>query len=239
MGALHRSVCATALGAALACGCTATPLPEPPAATIDFSRVESPEVSPASNMITLTGDPGAGPPGKMLRVTNLDTEDPPVDVVIAGDGSFQISLPGSALDELRFHTRVGRERDLPADYVVGGGPVPDPARIGCVLLAPLQQQDFGFVSSGGAPAVHTLTLRNECAESLSVTAAALRRASTVFAFGAGAPTLPLDLAPGDNLAWPLEFSPSSAGDAEEIFLVELTYQGEPARYPITLYGDGT
>ena len=239
MGALHRLASATALGAMLGCGCTATPLPEPPAAAIDFSRVTTPEVSPATNVITLTGEPGAGPPGKALRVTNLDTDDPAVEVVIAADGSFQISLPGSALDELRFHTRAGRERDLPADYVVGVGPIADPERIDCVLLTPLQQQDFGFVSIGGAPAVHTITLRNECAGSLSVTAAAPRRASTVFALGAGAPVLPLDLTPGENLSWTLEFSPSSVGDAEEIFFVEVAAEGEPARYPLTLYGDGT
>jgi hypothetical protein len=238
MTASLRSVCA-ALGVLLSCGCTATPLPEPPAATVDFSRIHSPEISPTTTRIDLVGDPGAGPPGKMLRVTNLDTGDPPVDVVIAGDGSFEISLPGEALDELRFHTRAGRERDLPADFVPGVGPVPDPARIDCILLAPLQQQDFGFVSSGGTPAVHTITLRNECAAAVSVTAAYLRRASTAFAVGAGAPTLPLELGPAQNLSWTLELSPASPGDVEEIFFVELTAQGEAARYPITLYGDGT
>jgi hypothetical protein len=233
-----RWLCAT-LAVVLGCGCTATPLPEPPAATVDFSRIHSPEISPTTTSIGLVGDPGAGPPGKTLRVTNLDTQDPPVDVVIAADGSFEISLPGEALDELRFHTRAGRERDLPADFVPGVGPVPDPARVDCLLLLPLLQQDFGFVASAGTAAVHTVTLRNECAVSVSVTAARLRRASAAFAIGAGAPSLPLELAPGQNLSWTLELVPVSPGDVEEIFFVELTAQGEPARYPVTLYGDGT
>jgi len=83
-----------------------------------------------------------------------------------------------------------------------------------------------------------VTLRNECTDIVQVTAARLRRAEPAFAIGAGAPTLPHDLAPSESLAWSLELAPLTAGDAEEIFLLELTHLELSVRYPITLYGDG-
>ena len=105
-----RLVVAAALACPLACGCTATPLPEPPAETINFDRIAWPAIHPETNIIDINGQPGAGPAGYTLRVTNLEDQEPFVDAEIADDGSFSVSLPGFMLDELRFHPRLGRDR---------------------------------------------------------------------------------------------------------------------------------
>lgn len=226
------------LASLLGSACLATPVPEPPADALDFGLIHSPEVSPATNVIAITGEPGAGPAGHMLRVTNLDGDGAPVDVAIGADGSFSLEIAGGQGDELRFHTRFGRTRAEPSDIVWSAAEVADPERVACLTLVPLQQQDFGFAALGAAPTVQTLSLHNGCDASVTVTGARLRRTGSDFALGSSAPTLPADVAPGDGLSWPLELVATSVGDREEIFFLELTYEGSPVRYPITLYGDG-
>jgi hypothetical protein len=218
--------------------CMATPVPEPPAATLDFGRIHSPEVAPTTNVIGIVGEPGAGPAGHTLRVTNLDEQGAPVDVVIAGDGSFELEIAGDQADELRFHTRLGRARGIPVDIVWAEALIAEPARVDCLELVPLQQQDFDFVDVGAPAAVRTVELRNDCGETVPITAARLRRSASAFAIGADAPMLPAELAPGAALSWTLELAPAAAGDVEEIFFLELEYDASSVRYPITLFGDG-
>lgn len=238
MSRLCRLGLAAALAGPLACGCTATPLPEPPAETLDFGRIHGPEASPTTTVIGIVGEPGAGPPGHTLRVTNLDGTDPPVDTVIADDGSFEISVPGDQVDELRFHTRLGRDRAVPVDVSWGSQTVLPAARIACAALEPLQQQDFGFVDTGAAPASRSFVLRNECPTSLEVTVVASRTTGSPFSLGAPEVVLPLGIAPNDTATWTVDFAPSDVGDAEEILFFHVTVGDEQARYPITLYGDG-
>lgn len=229
---------AAALAGVIACGCTATPLPEPPAETLDFGRIHGPEVSPTTTTIGIIGEPGAGPPGHVLRVTNLDRTDAPVDATIAEDGSFELALPGQQGDELRFHTRLGRDRALPVDVSWGSASILPAARIECVALEPLQQQDFGFAATSVPAVSQTLVLRNECPTSVEVTAVDFRRPSADFALGTPAVVLPLGIAPDDEAGWSIEFAPTGVGDAEEILFIHLTVAEAQARYPITLYGDG-
>ena len=219
-------------------GCSATPVPEPPAATLDFGRIHGPDVMPATTVIEIIGDPGAGPPGHVLRVTNLDDVQAPVDAVIAADGSFSLSIAGDQSDELRFHTRVGRTRDLPVDLVWSPAHVVAPNRIDCVDLVPLQQQDFGLSDVGGAPVTRTVALHSSCPDPVRVDAARLRRDGSPFAIATGAPALPANVASGADLGWTLDLSAAQVGDTEEIIFLEITHGEAAARYPVTLFGDG-
>lgn len=226
------------LASAIAWGCSATPLPEPPAEALDFARIHGPEVSPATNVIEIVGEPGAGPPGRVLRVTNLDRTDPPVDTPIADDGSFALSVAGGMWDELRFHTRYGRDRDEPVDLVwATGTPIPA-ARIPCVQPVPLQQRDFGFAPAGGAPVSGTVTLHNDCPTSVEVTGAGLRHTGSAFTIGTTEIEPPQGMAPGEEARLSIDFAPTAVGDAEAILLLQLRLDDEEARYPVTLYGDG-
>jgi hypothetical protein len=238
MSRLRHLGLAAALAGALACGCTATPLPEPPAETLNIDRIHAPEYSPATTIIEIVGDPGAGPPGHTLRVTNLDNDNPPVDVVIAGDGSFAVSLSGDLVDELRFQTRSGRDRAQPIDMIWGSRTVMPAARIECVQPEPLQQQDFELVTVGGSAASRTIVVRNDCPDSVEVTAAGLRSVDSAFALGNPEILLPLSIDPAAEATWTIDFAPAEMGDAEEIFFLQLSTGGEQERYPITLYGDG-
>jgi hypothetical protein len=229
---------ALAFASLLGAGCTATPIPEPPADALDFNLIHGPEVSPTTNMVQIIGEPGAGPGGQVLRVTNLDDVQAPIDVDIAADGSFSLQIAAGQNDELRFHTRDGRNRAAPVDIIWSRAELVTPERIACLVLVPLQQQDFGFVDVGAAPAVHTFSLQNDCQQTVQVTAARLRRTVSDYAVGAGAPPLPSDVAPGEGLSWDLELVPTDTGDTEEIFLLELSHDGSVVRYPITLFGDG-
>jgi hypothetical protein len=227
-------VAAAALGLG---GCTATPVPEPPAATsLDFGRIHGPEVAPTTNVIGIVGEPGAGPPGHTLRVTNLDLAEAPVDVLIGPDGSFALEIVGGQGDELRFHTRQGRVRAAPVDIVWSEAQIVAPERVDCLELVPLQQQDFDVVGVG-VPAERTISLDNGCGEAVTVTGARLRRLGSPFAIGPDAPLLPAELAPDEALGWTLGLAAAEPGDVEEIWFLELVVDGDAVRYPITLFGD--
>jgi hypothetical protein len=213
-------------------------MPEPPAEQLDFAKIGGPEVQPAMNVITAIGQPGAGPPGHVLRVTNLDDVQAPSDVVIADDGSFEISVPGENGDELRFHTRDGRERDEPIDVIWNYGFTLS-ERIDCVTLTPPLQRDYGLVEVGGTPVINTVVLRNECAETVQVTAVRFRTAAGDYSFEASNPVPPVDVVPDDTRAWYVVFSPAQIGDSESIVFVEVTTPEGADRYPITVFGDGT
>jgi hypothetical protein len=66
----------------------------------------------------------------------------------------------------------------------------------------------------------------------------MRTTGSAFALEAPEVVLPRSIAPDDEASWTIGFAPTDTGDAEEIFFVDLTVNGEQARYPITLYGDG-
>jgi hypothetical protein len=206
---------------------------------LQFDRIHGPEVYPTTTIIEIIGDPGAGPPGHVLRVTNLDSDGPAVETTIAEDGSFQLQLSGDGgADELRFQTRLGRERDEPFDVDWSTLTVLPPERIPCVELEPLQQQDFGFVRVGAAPGTETIVVRNACSSDVELTAAGMRTPGSRYSIRADSVVVPTTVLPSGEESWFIEFSPTAVGPAEQIFFIELTVDGEPARYPITLYGDG-
>ncbi|MCC7539677.1 MAG: hypothetical protein IT379_25870 [Deltaproteobacteria bacterium] len=127
-GAWSRTLVALA-AVAIAASCNATPLPMPPSARVDTTRMSL--VSTQSSTVTLRGAPGALEPGDFdLRVTG------PLGITerrVRPDGSFVATLSGTLADEL-FLERIEDDRDrflVAVRRAAAGGeavePVPMPA----------------------------------------------------------------------------------------------------------------
>lgn len=229
---------AVALAGVFLWGCTATPMPEPPAEQLDFGKIHGPTVYPATTIVTVVGDPGSGPPGHTLRLTNLDESQAPSDVVIAADGSFEVSVSGGMEDELRFHLRDRQIRDEPVDAIWGDAGLEASARIDCVELTPPLQLGYGTVELGGDPVTQAVEVRNGCSEALQITDVRFRSGGP-FTLEPTAPIPPVDIAPDETQSWSVIFTPGQLGDAEQILFLEIDVAADSARFPITLYGYGT
>ena len=224
----------TALGLTCLCmshGCGISPKPEPPDATLDGNSVsvasEPDRATPEGGVSTLVvsgGPDSASPPGAIVRVYNLDSEDPPVETVVQDDGSFQVEVAGQPQDEVRVQIVTDDARSDPADFqsppetAVGGtggttdgGPegVYQPPGGQCAVLDP----PLELVVSGSG----TLQVGNQCTEAIQVDAPYLRRDFAGVSLGADL-TWPQSVAPGQSLSITVTIAPGS-GFAEEIFFV--------------------
>src|SRR5262245_14243807 len=92
---------------AVTAACTATPIPQPPPENLDVGKIRFPATSPTTNAVQFFGDPGAAPPNSIIRVTNLETTDPPSAIEVQDDGSFNATISADVDDELRFQVRLG------------------------------------------------------------------------------------------------------------------------------------
>lgn len=210
--------------------CVSTPIPQPPPDSLDIGKIVLPDTWPTTTALSFSGRPGAAPPNSRLRVTNLDTDVPPVEVDVAGDGSFQVTISFSLEDELRLQVRTVEERQPPIDVVLGDIGFEPAPRVDC-FTAPLEV-DLGAVSAGGT-ADAAIVLDNDCADDAQIDAAFFRTDDPSFVF-VGAP--PSSVPAGAEADLDTRFAPTAAGDAEEIVLVELVVDGSAVRYPVTLFG---
>lgn len=219
-------------------GCTATPLPEPPAFGPDLSRiapVDRGQARPASEglfSIVFHGQTGSADPGSTVRVTNLDALTPTVATSVAEDGSFAISLEVRAGDELRFESVRDGTRSPPSDARVREDYGLETApRFDCIRLQSGSTIDFG-TTPVAATTERSWVFRNACGSEIRVADPRWRLGTSGFdtAFRAA------PVQAGDEFELPLTFTPTQAGGAEDVFFVEIEVAGERIRYPITAFG---
>ncbi len=220
------------LTAIVGVGCNATPIPQPPPENLDVGKIAFPETWPTTNGVPFFGHPGAAPPHSVLRITNLDTADPPYVVEVAGDGSFSATISAEIDDELRFQVRLADERKTPIDLLYLGGAFEASARIACFSVA--LETDLGAVAPGDTSTA-TVTLENDCDADADVDTVTLRTLETTFAV-VGAP--PATVPAQSSVVLDVSFSPESVGETEEVLLITVQIDGEDARYPVTLFGAG-
>lgn len=223
---------ATWLLLALSAACTATPIPLPPPENLDVGKIVFPESWPATTGIMFSGEPGAAPPNSIIRVTNLETMDPPAAIQVASDGSFEASLNAELDDELRFQVRVGDERKPPIDLVYIGGDFAPAERIDCFTAS--VELGFGSVANGSS-ADATIQFTNDCPADALISPVVFRTGDAAFTLG---PETPTDIPANTSAGFVLTFTPAVAGDAEEVLLFGVEIDGESARYPVTLFGAG-
>lgn len=225
-----RPLFAAAL-ALLLSGCSSTPVPQPPPGDLDLAKVVVPDQQPAtSGGLTIDGQPGAAPPSSVLRITNLDSADPPWSIIIEDDGSFSATIAAEFVDELRFQIRVGEQRLPPRDVVIADGGFAEVPRIGCFPID--KELDLG---TGPVDAVlsNALTLQHGCSTDAAFELVFLRTNDP--SFGIDVP--PTTLAPGVALDFGATLTPEP-GEQEEILFLNITAEGQSARYPVTLFGTG-
>jgi hypothetical protein len=224
---------------ASACGPgVATPMPEPPTATVfDLGEVNKQEVTPVhqpenNDHHVIVGASGAVPAGAVVRVTNLDSMLPVSADSATDQGSFQVVVVVLDGQELRFEWVLGERRSAPADAIFVR---PDPAsrvfqlmpspRFECLRLEPGVALDF----PADGPA--TLSVHNDCASPVTLENPRSRLTLPDFALP---DTLPLEVAPGASAELVTDFTRAAAGLREDVLLLDVTLDAETLRYPITL-----
>jgi hypothetical protein len=220
---------AVAIGLLAATACssdwTATPLPEPPA--LDGSRIRRPDITITfTGSIWIEGDAQSASAGATLRVTNLDSTDDPATITVANDGSFSLEVLAEPGDELRIDAVNRHGRSEPIDLIVDDELVPSP-RHDCVRLAP----KFSLEFRDGSRA-EELTVHNLCAQEVALTDPRARLELADFTLES---ELPLTIATGESAALEFEFAESSPDAREDVFFIDIEVDGEPIRYPVTLY----
>jgi hypothetical protein len=222
---------------ALGAGCIATPVPEPPNLSPPEIQDFEVDVSRQVGTILITGAPGTVPPQTGIWGVDLETVDPPATAVAAADGSFALGMTASEGDVLRLQYRNDTSRSDPVDALVTGAGSLEPA-VGavaqaCIALEPALELDLGPVDVDGV-VTGAIAVVNRCDEAASVGAARMRVETGPFELVTAAP---LDVAAGGEADVEVRFAPTTAGDHEEILLLEVgTTLFE--RRPVTLFGEG-
>jgi hypothetical protein len=222
-----------AVVAALLGSCTATPLPEPPAAGPDLGRVTAEEsVGPLSNpegavQVSFVGGPGAADPGSALRVTNLDDAGPATATRVESDGSFRISVVLQVGNELRFETVRDGTRSAPSDALAQEDfeLLPSP-RFDCVEVSPGLSLR---VDAGGSG---EWTVRNQCETPIQAAPASFRRGDRGFGV---ADSGPLTVPPGSSRSFRILADEGVTPGTEDVWFVNLSVGDETVRYPLTIY----
>lgn len=216
-----------------ACGSpgATTPMPEP--LSLDPSQVTEPAaiVSEASypSPTNFSGASRAAPPSAMLRVTNLDRNDPTVATTTQADGSFTLAVVVDVGNELRFQAVVNGVRLEPVDTRFEADHTLTPVlRPACIELDPGYALDLGKVAATGE-----LGIKNACADAIIVDNPRFRLGLADFALST---TLPVTLDSGKNAALTVTFAPTATGQREDVLFVDITERGTPVRYPFTLVG---
>ena len=207
----------------------ATPMPEPP--TLNLSSVGPPELvsAPEGDSRHIAGKRGTAPPGAVLRVTNLDQQNPPSVVNVRPDGSFDVIIGVSSGEELRFDWALGGEQGAPQDARVIDDAtsfhLEPAARFACVKLMPGSSLDFA------AGATQRFIVRNDCSSTVSLSAPRTRLGSPDFALNTA---LPLTVPSAESASLDLSFTRAQSGAREDTLFIDLANDGTTIRYPITL-----
>jgi hypothetical protein len=211
--------------ALFACGCVATPLPDPPS-------LDAMYVAPTSSgPLQIDGMAGAVDPEATIAAVSLDGTDPFTRVSAAADGGFSIVVPGFVFDVVRMHVELDGARSEPIDFVATGGtPMAAVPPLASCLSIPLAI-DTGDTSAGATRTIG-VPIENDCAGDVTIDAIALRAPL------AGATIVtpaPLVIATGSSATIEVELAPPSAGALEEVLLVSIAAP-EAGRRAVTLYG---
>jgi hypothetical protein len=216
---------------ALALGCGtqgATPLPEPPALAPDKITPRTDFIAPASwpTTVGLQGIADAATPGALVRVTNLDRQEPPIVTSSNSDGSFTLAVVTSPGDELRLEADSNGVRSAPVDFVFDMTTLTPSVRFSCVTIEPGLELPFAGRDS------RTFSISNRCSTPLTVQSASERLSLPDFTLTT---TLPLGIPAGDSATFSVAFNRSSTGPREDVLFLTLADGASVLRYPITLY----
>lgn len=208
--------------------CIVSPKPEPPMATIDFDEVIL-DVAIYSTSRTIKGGPGAvEPAGAILRATNLENDQPPVQRIVESDGSFELTVEIDLVgeNEIRLQVISDESRSEPIDVILTLDSeeleFAERALDHCLILVPSLEIDLEESS-----AIH---VNNGCGEAVELEPPRLRRAFDGVQVGAEH-TWPLVLADGDSIDVDVDFEPGSTG--ELVVFLEAS-SPEQDRRPVTL-----
>jgi hypothetical protein len=222
-----RRLAILGLSAVLGTACVGTPQPDPPNVVMDPDQVYSD--LPNYGGLELHGRAGSvDPPGSIVRIHDLESDDPPVDATVAADGSFDAEVPGSIGDEVRLQAIFEDARSAPLDLLVdfdGAGPAPRPLA-DCLTTTPGLELD---VPAGPAA---TLEIRNDCTGAATLASVSLRYDPSPFSIV----DAPADVPEGEAATVTLEYDPG-LGIEEEILMIEVSGP-EADRRPVTLWGVG-
>ncbi len=158
-------------------GCVATPLPEPP----NLDRVSFVD---NGGDLGVVGEAGAATPGSNVFLANLDDPEG-MSVVTPADaeGAFNGTVAGMPGDVVQIQVRPADGPRLPAVDVDTGTGEPTIDTLGDCLSGD-GPVDFGAARIDDVPIVRTVTLQNDCADPVSLTARV--RAPGAFRIDAGA-----------------------------------------------------
>ncbi len=225
---LRATTAAAFLTLALAAACIGTPQPDPPNVDIDKTLIEGSR-SRGDEEVTLSGLPGAiVPSGALLRITNLDRLDPPVVVWSESDGSFGVTVPGEAGDELRLRAGLSGGSSAPVDIVLndlGVSLAPRPLAH-CLIAEP----DLVARVDAGEPL--SIRVTNSCGQTVTLSRIELRRPGELFSVVG--PATPADVADGAWVEVTVTFSGGTSAE-EEVLLIESSAP-EIDRRAVTLAG---
>jgi hypothetical protein len=186
---------------------------------------------------SISGAPGAAPPGATLRAYNLDNNLPPSSTTANDDGSFELLIDIIVGDEVRIQAITQVARSKPLDLIIGQ-PESTPTLAvrplaDCVSLAPSTELSFGALD---APTDRSLILANACAFDIQIGALGMRRPLDGLVLDSG--TLPVPIPSGSSRTWTVRMQPAAgvSGEIEEVLLVEVDAP-ERDRRPVTIRAD--
>lgn len=238
---LHRPVLAALLLWTAALGaCSLRPQPEPPPAEPQLLLDNVSAIPSHPNAMqggSISGAPGAAPPGATLRAYNLDNNLPASVTTANDDGSFDLLIDIIVGDEVRIQAITQNTRSKPLDLIIGE-PESTPTLAvrplaDCVALAPATELSFGTLDTS---AERPLILANACAFDIEIGALGMRRPLDGLVLDSG--TLPVTIPSGSSRTWTLRMQPpvGVSGEIEEVLLVEVDAP-ERDRRPVTIRAD--
>ena len=221
-----------------ACEISPQPLPPPiikptpgaPLINVDLLSIEHSNSGP-----NLVGADGAvSPAGDVLRVTNLELNDAPLETAVSSTGSFSIGVDALVGNVHRVQAFLAGQPSLPVDLIGRIGILPDPELE--VIVQPLAeclQVDPPLVVGPFEPSEpQTVTISNTCAADMEIGGTSLRLDPSSFEItGAILGVLPS----GADTSFVITFNPTGVTSFEDIVFIELVAP-EAGRIPITLLG---
>ncbi|MFK7989274.1 MAG: hypothetical protein AB8I08_24860 [Sandaracinaceae bacterium] len=205
----------------LSAGCVGTAVPQPPNQDpIDPADLEGmPEVVEA-DFVEYRGMAGAVPAEAQVWLVNLDDEAPQAVSIAGQDGAFVVATAASDGDVLRLSYRTDEGHAQPLDLTAPT--VASVSRPACVELA----LDLTLEASRSA----VLAIDSRCAEDVTLTGFAFRRASPALRVdGPSSVVLPPDA------RFELPVSAAGSDPLEDHLFVFATVDGSTVRYPVSIH----
>lgn len=220
----RRLTSSVLIATTLLTACIGSPQPDPP--SLDAERVF--DVGTRGGEIEIQGREGAvSPPGAEIRITNLDTDRPPVTATAEPDGSFLTSIFVDGNDELRFQVRHDSQRSQPQDLLVGearSGDAPRPLAH-CLRTEPELEMSLGAAADRAS-----LDVINDCDATVVVADIGPRTEASGVTVIDG----PTEIEAGASSTITMSLDPPWGAGSEEVLVIEIS-SPEPDRRPVTLY----